>query len=151
MQVLEPDDGSGWVKVADDQGNSGLVPASYLEYDTSLSSAKSSETGSVQHGMWVTMLIVIPNMTRIRSVRGVYAYDAQGSDELGLEVGEVLELTSGPNGGQDYGEGWWEGTDRRVNYFRRDTYAGCRNQLQRTEGNISKQLCELPLLLISKR
>ncbi len=30
---MEPDDGSGWVKVADTRGNDGLVPASYLEYD----------------------------------------------------------------------------------------------------------------------
>jgi hypothetical protein len=30
LDVLEPDDGSGWVKVSDGQG-SGLVPATYLE------------------------------------------------------------------------------------------------------------------------
>jgi len=29
--VVEEDDGSGWVKVADDHGGKGLVPASYLE------------------------------------------------------------------------------------------------------------------------
>lgn len=31
MHVLEEDDGSGWVKVADDSGGKGLVPASYVE------------------------------------------------------------------------------------------------------------------------
>ena len=31
MHVLEEDDGSGWVKVADDAGGRGLVPASYIE------------------------------------------------------------------------------------------------------------------------
>ena len=31
MQILEEDDGSGWVKVVDKAGNKGLVPASYLE------------------------------------------------------------------------------------------------------------------------
>lgn len=50
VQVLETDDGSGWVKAADGQGNSGLVPASYLAYDSSLTSAKPSETGSGQRG-----------------------------------------------------------------------------------------------------
>lgn len=31
VQVLEEDDGSGWVKVTDRSGGKGLVPASYLE------------------------------------------------------------------------------------------------------------------------
>ena len=31
VHVLEEDDGSGWVKVADDSGGKGLVPASYIE------------------------------------------------------------------------------------------------------------------------
>ena len=31
VQVLEEDDGSGWVKVVDDHGGKGLVPASYVE------------------------------------------------------------------------------------------------------------------------
>jgi uncharacterized protein YgiM (DUF1202 family) len=38
VRVLEADDGSGWVKVIDLHGDSGLVPASYLEMlDTDLS------------------------------------------------------------------------------------------------------------------
>ena len=32
VHVLEEDDGSGWVKVADDSGGKGLVPASYIEF-----------------------------------------------------------------------------------------------------------------------
>jgi len=31
VRVLEPDDGSGWVKVMDLHGKDGLVPASYLQ------------------------------------------------------------------------------------------------------------------------
>jgi uncharacterized protein YgiM (DUF1202 family) len=31
VKVLEEDDGSGWVKVANDSGGKGLVPASYVE------------------------------------------------------------------------------------------------------------------------
>ena len=30
MQIVEEDDGSGWVKAMDDSGGKGLVPASYL-------------------------------------------------------------------------------------------------------------------------
>ncbi|KAJ7442609.1 hypothetical protein FB451DRAFT_1438254 [Mycena latifolia] len=90
VQVLEPDDGSGWVKVSDGQ-NAGLVPASYVEYEDAAPSGGASEDGSGQY------------------VRGVYAYEARGADELGLDEGELIELTSGPNGGQHYGDGWWEG------------------------------------------
>ncbi|KAJ6475039.1 hypothetical protein C8R47DRAFT_1143339 [Mycena vitilis] len=91
VHVLEPDDGSGWVKVSDGQ-SAGLVPASYLEYDAAASVAGGgSEQGSGQY------------------VRGLYSYEARGADELGLDEGELVELTSGPNGGQHYGDGWWEG------------------------------------------
>jgi hypothetical protein len=38
VHVVEPDDGSGWVKVANNRGREGLVPASYLEDDTNLGS-----------------------------------------------------------------------------------------------------------------
>ena len=31
VKVLEEDDGSGWVKVANNSGGKGLVPASYVE------------------------------------------------------------------------------------------------------------------------
>ena len=48
--MMEPDDGSGWVKVADDQGRDGLVPASYLELDTSPPPRVSSQASSGQHG-----------------------------------------------------------------------------------------------------
>ena len=42
-------------------------------------------------------------------VRVLYDYQSQGSDELDIQEGQVLELTSGPSGGQSYAEGWWEG------------------------------------------
>ena len=35
VRILEPDDGSGWVKIANDEtGNSGLVPATYVKGDS---------------------------------------------------------------------------------------------------------------------
>ena len=36
VRVLEPDDGSGWVKVIDVHGKDGLVPASYLKLEDSI-------------------------------------------------------------------------------------------------------------------
>jgi hypothetical protein len=46
---------------------------------------------------------------RAHSVRGLYGYRSQGADELSVTVGELIELSSGPSGGQNYGDDWWEG------------------------------------------
>jgi formin-binding protein 1 len=46
---------------------------------------------------------------KIIVVVALYPYDAQGDDELGLHAGERYELTGGEHGGENYGEGWWEG------------------------------------------
>jgi hypothetical protein len=42
-------------------------------------------------------------------VRGVYDYRATGEDEIDVKEGSLIQLTTGPQGGQKYGEGWWEG------------------------------------------
>jgi hypothetical protein len=42
-------------------------------------------------------------------VRGVYDYRATGEDEIDIKEGSLIQLTTGPQGGQKYGEGWWEG------------------------------------------
>lgn len=91
VHIVEPDDGSGWVKVVDDRGRSGLVPASYLESNAAFPPRASLSQGSSQY------------------VRAIYSYDAQGDDELSFKEGESIELTSGPTGGRNYGDGWWEG------------------------------------------
>lgn len=44
-------------------------------------------------------------------VQAVYSYEAQGDDELALHAGQRYELTGGEGGGENYGEGWWEGID----------------------------------------
>lgn len=46
VRILEPDDGSGWAKVADQDGNSGLVPASYIQ--TAQGSTDSGDRGMLQ-------------------------------------------------------------------------------------------------------
>jgi formin-binding protein 1 len=106
---MEPDDGSGWVKVVDDRGRSGLVPASYLEHDVQATPPPkaSSQGGSGQYGNNLplkSMYVLIGTI-----VRAIYPYEAQGDDELSFKEGELIELTSGPTGGQHYGDGWWEG------------------------------------------
>jgi hypothetical protein len=42
------------------------------------------------------------------SVRAIYPYASQGSDDLSLQEGKVLEPASGLNGGKNFLEGWWE-------------------------------------------
>lgn len=112
--MLEEDDGSGWINVVDNQGRKGLVPTSYVE----LSSAKMptpspvhfrSGQGSQQYGMHLTFSVGRNGCFTKYTVRGLYTYQAQGSDELSITEGELIELSGGPNGGQNYGEGWWEG------------------------------------------
>ena len=43
----------------------------------------------------------------------MYAYSAQGPDEIDVEVGALIQLTEGPNGGRNYADGWWEGKQLR--------------------------------------
>ncbi|KAF9049462.1 hypothetical protein BDZ89DRAFT_1088904 [Hymenopellis radicata] len=98
VKVMEPDDGSGWVKVADTRGN---------------------ETAWCQRVIWSTTKLGAGNVTPTASsfssqgsgefVRAIYQYVARGSDEISLADGEMIELSSGPTGGRHYGDGWWEG------------------------------------------
>ena len=43
------------------------------------------------------------------SVRAIYDYEAQGTGELSLQEGQLIQLTDGPSGGRNYADGWWEG------------------------------------------
>lgn len=59
---MEPDDGSGWVKVVDSQGKRGLVPASYMGTDGSDSvdhGGASTRQGSGQLGERPDVIITI--------------------------------------------------------------------------------------------
>ena len=109
MAILEEDDGSGWVKVADSKGGRGLVPASYVEivgssHTTPQASTVKSET-SRKTGSNST-LTPLERPIYLFSVRGLYAYEAQGPDELDVIEGGILQLTPG---GENYADGWWEG------------------------------------------
>ncbi|KAG1749300.1 hypothetical protein EDB19DRAFT_1681903 [Suillus lakei] len=95
VRVLEEDDGSGWVKVADSDGEKGLVPATYLEDTDTLERSEPSQQNSQQaSGIYV---------------RALYDYRAQEPEELTINEGDFVELSSGTNGGQNYADGWWEG------------------------------------------
>ncbi|PPR05914.1 hypothetical protein CVT26_008808 [Gymnopilus dilepis] len=93
VRVIEPDDGSGWTKVEDSNQESGLVPASYLEIVDDASEGQ----GVVNIGD--------------KKVRAIYSYTAQGDGELSLQPGDILTLSSGLTGGENYGNGWSEGFD----------------------------------------
>ncbi len=116
MRVIEEDDGSGWVKVLDKDGGRGLVPASYIE-SADETQAPSPGTvpslGSGQFGECHTISVDFPGFL-LSEVRGVYDYRSQGSDELDVSEGTRIELTNGPSGGQNYGDGWWEGQLQRT-------------------------------------
>ena len=51
VRILEPDDGSGWVKIINDEtGDSGLVPATYVKGDSAeADDAPSTKSGSLMH------------------------------------------------------------------------------------------------------
>ncbi|PAV17054.1 Bzz1-Myo3 5p-Bee1p-Vrp1p actin assembly complex component [Pyrrhoderma noxium] len=105
IQIEEDDDGSGWIKVIDPQGKKGLIPASYVEVIED------------NHGSRDAPKIPISTKPNIRGsgqiVRAIYDYKAGGSDELNLEQGGTYELSAGPQGGQNYADGWWEGYDSK--------------------------------------
>ncbi|KAH9890020.1 hypothetical protein C8Q73DRAFT_706343 [Cubamyces lactineus] len=101
VHVLEEDDGSGWVKVADESGAKGLVPASYIEVVDG-TPAPNSSNSSLSSGT---------HQTSGEYVRGLYTYKAQGPDEIDVEEGKLIRLTEGLNGGRNYADGWWEGVD----------------------------------------
>ncbi|KZS91252.1 hypothetical protein SISNIDRAFT_479235 [Sistotremastrum niveocremeum HHB9708] len=97
VQILEEDDGSGWLKVSDGR-KSGLIPTSYVEFqgEGTATEASSTHRSISSQGCGVY-------------VRALYDYNSQGEDELALRVGQTLELSAGPDGGKNYADGWWEG------------------------------------------
>jgi len=116
-QLLEEDDGSGWVKLEDSTGAKGLVPASYVELSGSGSGAGNMPAtlvnaplqGGRMYGKPMKDVARLIWWLKHAQVRVVYTYDSQGSDELSLHEGDIIELSAGPTGGQNYGDGWWEG------------------------------------------
>ncbi|KIO29728.1 hypothetical protein M407DRAFT_21153 [Tulasnella calospora MUT 4182] len=100
VEVVEEDDGSGWIKVGNPRsGEKGLVPASYVQMDGAHEDA-SAPPPTVNRGSR-------PQGSG-KFVKGVYEYTAQGDDEISVQVGRRIELTAA---GMSYGDGWAEGID----------------------------------------
>ncbi|GAA5911127.1 hypothetical protein JCM8208_000285 [Rhodotorula glutinis] len=90
LEVVEPEDGNGWVKVRVPQdGRVGLVPGSYVEIG-----AAAAEGGAPAGAA-----------SRTETVVALYDYAPQTADELALEEGEQLSLTATGFGAA---EGWAE-------------------------------------------
>ena len=53
VRILEPDDGSGWVKVKDPSEKNGLVPASYIGTGDKSLEGRSTIQGSSRRGQWL--------------------------------------------------------------------------------------------------
>jgi len=60
---MEVDDGSGWIKVSNSEGNKGLIPASYIELmqpdDEQASVRVSSAEGSGVYGARLAFVLLI--------------------------------------------------------------------------------------------
>ncbi|KIM26021.1 hypothetical protein M408DRAFT_330805 [Serendipita vermifera MAFF 305830] len=107
VKVMEEDDGSGWIKIfKESTETSGLVPASYLKLDKD---EDSDDETMVEPNLSMPIPGALPTQRSNRYVVALYDYEAQGDDELPLVAGERVELSGGENGGDRYGEGWWEG------------------------------------------
>lgn len=114
--VLEPDDGSGWIKVRLGY-KEGLVPASYLEITTTTTpsapapAARPSSTYSTSTTSSVTASTkkkgpaVAPKRgaKKLRYVEALYEYTAQSENEHSMAEGERFVLVQ-----DDPGDGWVE-------------------------------------------
>lgn len=97
ITVLEPDDGSGWIlgRVGREEG---LIPASYVEIQTTLSEApKKGPPVAPRRGGKKA------DEPRKKYVRALYDYDAGSELELTIREGDVLVVV-----GEDKGDGWTE-------------------------------------------
>ncbi|KAL2315813.1 Protein BZZ1 [Schizosaccharomyces pombe] len=82
--LLEPDDGSGWVRVKID-GTDGLIPASYVKLNDELNTSVTLDGDSSY-------------------VKALYAYTAQSDMELSIQEGDIIQVTN-----RNAGNGWSEG------------------------------------------
>jgi hypothetical protein len=121
--IVEPDDGTGWAKAEKEgSGESGLVPANYIELLSPNGQAQGSV--SVPSRCPQESASSAPPPVRLgeqqkkddypcflrlneykRAVRALYDYDSARVDELSLVEGETVELTER---GMDYADGWAE-------------------------------------------
>jgi hypothetical protein len=135
VTVLEGDDGAGWISISNAKGQSGLVPAAYVQDAIPRQSAASASAGPTlaQMGRIPSSGSAASSNTKRqgpavapkraaakkstpagRRVRALYAYEAASGEELTLLAGELLTLTI-----EDAGDGWATGVagDGRTGLF----------------------------------
>ncbi|KAJ3029947.1 hypothetical protein HDV00_009334 [Rhizophlyctis rosea] len=111
VKVLEKDDGSGWttVQVGDRKG---VVPTTYIEAAPPIFSglvgvgeAAAAAEGGVKEGAQVEGEEVKKGDEGVEMVAR-YEYEATGSDELSMKIGQVLRVLE-----EDDGSGWVMASD----------------------------------------
>lgn len=123
--VVEPDDGSGWIKVKPSTFGAvaGLVPSSYAELSAPATPPKSapddrpvsmaasasttsltgSDTASVGKKKQGPVVAPRRGAKKVKHVEAMYTYNASGPGEVDMEEGERMVLIS-----SDQGDGWCE-------------------------------------------
>lgn len=120
--VVEPDDGSGWIKIKPDAFGSspGIVPASYVELMAkpapSTRPVSTATTGSASSADGGSSGAVKPKPAAppprrgakkaapaVKHVEALYTYSANGDGETDMEEGEKMVLLQA-----DQGDGWCE-------------------------------------------
>lgn len=97
LDVVESEqDGSGWMKVRSSGGNTGLVPANYVEPHASTTNSRKTAPDRFKEA---------------DQVRALYDYNAEDEGELSIAVDQLLHLT---DRGFSYGSGWCEGLDPKT-------------------------------------
>lgn len=107
--LLEPDDGSGWIKIRPASGSLGLVPASYASLSPAqpsrpISTASSSATDDPKPPKKQGPAVAPRRgAKKVKHVEALYTYSANGEGETDMVEGERLVLVQ-----PDSGDGWVE-------------------------------------------
>lgn len=98
--MVARDTGSGWTKINNDTtGETGLVPTTYIRI-SSAATVKANDRGPAPE---------VPPPRRstlpVRTMEAIYAYEAQGDDEISIDPGDIITVIRGDDGsGWTYGE-----------------------------------------------
>ncbi|CCH41075.1 SLIT-ROBO Rho GTPase-activating protein 1 [Wickerhamomyces ciferrii] len=99
LVIIEMDDGSGWTKIQNSIGDSGLVPTSYIQInEIPQTSGSGSSGGGKKKGPEV---VPKRGAKKISYVQALYDYQSQGDDELTISSGQKIEVLE-----KDDGSGW---------------------------------------------
>ncbi|CAI4063851.1 hypothetical protein SKDZ_08G1600 [Saccharomyces kudriavzevii ZP591] len=100
ISLVARDTGSGWTKINNgNTGETGLVPTTYIHV--------SSAASATANGKGPAPVVPPPRRSTlpVRTMEAVYAYEAQGDDEMSIDVGDEITVIRGDDGsGWTYGE-----------------------------------------------